>query len=268
MPAFDGRLVIVTGGAAGIGAASARAFAAEGAVTLVLDVDGEAGRELERSVAATGGVLHFREGDVTDETAVRSIVAEVVREHGRLDVLHANAGIEWTKGIVDTTRAEWTRVIEINLTGIYLASRYALKEMIRQRRGSIVITSSPHAINTVPDAGAYAASKGGGLALMRALALEGAPFGVRVNALLPGAIDTPMLRREAGIAPDPERQLKRFAALHPLNRLGRPEEVAAAALFLASDAASFVTGSALAVDGGMLAAQPSGPSVTYSGAAA
>jgi 2-keto-3-deoxy-L-fuconate dehydrogenase len=134
---------------------------------------------------------------------------------------------------------------------------------IRIESGAIVITSSPHAVNTVPDAAAYAASKGGTLALTRALALEGAPHGIRVNALLPGAIDTPMLRREAAAARDPEAQVERFAAIHPLNRLGRPEEVAAAAVFLASDAASFITGTGLSVDGGLLAAQPGGPPVSY-----
>jgi NAD(P)-dependent dehydrogenase (short-subunit alcohol dehydrogenase family) len=265
MPDFDGHVVLVTGGATGIGAASSKAFAAAGAVTIVLDRNAGAGRELERSVGNSGGMLHFREGDVTDEAVVSSTVTEAVRKHGRLDVLHANAGIEWMKGIAHTTRADWARVIEVNLTGVYLASRYALIEMIRQRRGTIVITSSPHAVNTVPDAGAYAASKGGGLALMRALALEGAPYGIRVNALLPGAIDTPMLRREAATSNDPERELQRYAAIHPLNRLGQPEEVAAAALFLASDDASFITGAALSVDGGLLAAQPGGPPLSYGG---
>jgi NAD(P)-dependent dehydrogenase (short-subunit alcohol dehydrogenase family) len=262
---FDERVVIVTGGAAGIGAASAHAFASEGASTFVFDQDADAGAKLEASVRADGGCLHFRHGDVTDETAVRTLVAEAVREYGRLDVLHANAGIEWLKGIVDTTHAEWTRVIEVNLTGVYLAARHAMIEMIRAGHGSIVITSSPHALVTVPDAGAYAASKGGALALTRALALEGAPHGIRANALLPGAIDTPMLRREAAAAPDPARQLERFAAIHPLNRLGQASEVAAAVLFLASDAASFITGAALPVDGGMLAAQPGGPPVSYGG---
>jgi len=260
---FEHRVVVITGGAAGIGAASARAFAAGGAITFVLDQDAEAGAELERSVSAEGGVLHFRRGDVTDEERVRAIVEEAARTHGRLDVMHANAGIEWTKGIADTTRDEWIRVLDVNLTGIYLAARHALVRMLKQGSGAIVITASPHALVTVPDAGAYAASKGGVLALARALALEGAPRGVRVNALLPGAIDTPMLHREAQAAADPGRQLERFAAIHPLNRLGRAEEVAEAALFLASDAASFVTGAALAVDGGMLAAQPSGPPVSY-----
>jgi NAD(P)-dependent dehydrogenase (short-subunit alcohol dehydrogenase family) len=260
---FEGRVVVVTGGAAGIGAASARAFAAEGAATFVLDRDADAGADLERSSAGNGAVLRFGRGDVTSEHDVRAIVDEAVRTCGRLDVMHANAGIEWTKGIADTTPDEWARVLDVNLTGVYLAARCALIQMIEQRGGSIVITASPHALVTLPDAGAYAASKGGVLALTRALALEGAPHGVRVNALLPGAIDTPMLRREMEASSDPERQLERFAAIHPLNRLGRSEEVAAVALFLASDAASFVTGAALAVDGGMLAAQPSGPPVSY-----
>jgi NAD(P)-dependent dehydrogenase (short-subunit alcohol dehydrogenase family) len=262
---FEGRVVIVTGGAAGIGAACALAFATEGATTLVLDNAPAGDTELENGVEERGGSIHFRHGDVTDEEAVRSIVAEAMSEYGRLDVMHANAGIEWMKGIADTTHAEWSRVIDVNLTGVYLAARYAMIEMVQACRGAIVITSSPHAFNTVPDAGAYAASKGGTLALMRALALEGAPHGVRVNALVPGAIDTPMLRREAAGAPDPERQLERFGAIHPLNRLGQAAEVAEAALFLASDAASFVTGAALPVDGGLLAAQPGGPPISYSG---
>jgi NAD(P)-dependent dehydrogenase (short-subunit alcohol dehydrogenase family) len=262
---FEGRVVIVTGGAAGIGAACSLAFAAEGAVTYVLDRSDEACRDLRRTAGQRGIAIHVRPGDVTDEQAVRSVVAEAMEGHGRLDVMHANAGIEWMKGIAETTHDEWSEVLAVNLTGIYLATRYALIEMIAARRGAILITSSPHAFNTVADAGAYAASKGGTLALMRALALEGAKYGVRANALVPGAIDTPMLRREAAGAPDPERQLERFGAIHPLGRLGRAEEVAEAALFLASDAASFVTGVALAVDGGLLAAQPSGPPVSYSG---
>lgn len=260
---FEHRVVVVTGGAAGIGAAAARAFAEEGAWTYVLDRDAHAGAELERSIAGNGALLRFGRGDVTSEVDVRAVIDNAVREHGRLDVMHANAGIEWTKGIADTTRDDWAHVLDVNLTGVYLAARYALIQMMQQGSGAIVITASPHAIVTLPDAGAYAASKGGVLALARALALEGAPHGVRVNALLPGAIDTPMLRREMQASSNPERQLERFAAIHPLNRLGRSEEVAEAALFLASDAASFVTGAALAVDGGMLAAQPSGPPVSY-----
>jgi NAD(P)-dependent dehydrogenase (short-subunit alcohol dehydrogenase family) len=261
---FDGRVVMVTGGAMGIGAASARAFAREQARVMILDVDDEAGEATARGIAVAGGSALYRRADVTDEDAVAGAVRAAVEEWGRVDVMHANAGVEWTKTIADTPRDEWQRVIEINLTGVYLACRYALRQMIEQRSGVLVLTSSPHAINTVPDAGAYAASKGGVLALTRSLALEGAPYGIRANALLPGAVDTPMLQREALASTDPEGQFARWASIHPLNRLGRPEEVAEAALFLASDAASFVTGTSLAVDGGVLAAQPGGPPVSYS----
>lgn len=261
---FIGRVVVVTGGATGIGGASAAAFAREGARVVVLDIDARQGKATAAAIAEAGGVAHFCEADVADDDAVRSAVDETVSRYGRLDVMHANAGIEWTKKIVDTSYAEWQHVIDVNLTGVYLACRYALLKMVKQQSGVLILTSSPHAINTVPDAGAYAASKGGVLALTRSLALEGAPYGIRANALLPGAIDTPMLRREALASPDPDEQLRRFAAIHPLNRLGRAEEIAEAALFLASDAASFVTGTALAVDGGALAAQPSGPPISYS----
>ncbi len=257
MTRFADRVVVVTGAATGIGAASARAFAREGARVTILDVNAE-GESVAQEI---GG--RFRHVDVSDEPAVRGAVEEVVADFGRIDVMHANAGIEWTKKVVDTSLEEWSRVIAVNLTGVYLACRFALAQMLRQRSGSIVITSSPHALVTVPDAGAYAASKGGVLALTRAVALEAAPHGIRVNALLPGAIDTPMLRREAAVASDPERQLEHFAAIHPLNRLGQASEIAEAALFLASDAASFITGSALAVEGGLLAVQSSGPPVSY-----
>jgi len=247
----------------GIGKASAHAFAREGAHVVVVDVNRAAGEQTVASIQDAGGSARFEEVDVADEGALRTAMESVIQELGRLGVVHANAGIELAKKITDTTRSEWDRVIGVNLTGVYLTCRYALLHMIAQGSGAIVITASPHGLVTVPDAGAYAASKGGVLALTRALALEAAPHAVRVNALLPGAIDTPMLRREAESASDPQQQLKRWETIHPLNRLGRPEEVAEAALFLASDAASFITGAALAVDGGLLAVQSSGPALGY-----
>lgn len=257
MTLFADRVVVVTGAATGIGAASARAFAREGAHVTVLDVNDEG----EAVAAEIGG--SFRHVDVSDEPAVRGAVEQAVADYGCLDVMHANAGIEWTKTIADTTLDEWRRVIDVNLTGVYLACRYALLHMRARGRGAIVITSSPHALITSPDSGAYAASKGGVSALMRALALESATEGVRVNAVLPGAIDTPMVRREAEVAADPEEQMRRFGLIHPMARIGQPEEVAEAVLFLASDAASFVTGTSLAVDGGLMAVAPGGPPLAY-----
>jgi NAD(P)-dependent dehydrogenase (short-subunit alcohol dehydrogenase family) len=258
--------VAVTGGAAGIGAASARAFAARGATVVVLDRDEATAAELVSELTGAGQAAEARPLDVSDAAAVATTFAGLLSDHGRLDVLHANAGVEWTKTVADTEPGEWQHVVGINLTGVFSTARQALRAMVPRRSGAIVVTASPHATRTVPDAGAYAASKGGALALMKAMALEAASSGVRVNAVVPGAIDTPMLRREAQAARDPEDQLRRFAGMHPMNRLGRPEEVAAAVMFLASDEASFVTGATLCVDGGMDAALPTSPPLPYSGA--
>jgi NAD(P)-dependent dehydrogenase (short-subunit alcohol dehydrogenase family) len=256
----------VTGGAAGIGAASARAFAAQGATVVILDRDETTAAVLVSEITAAGQVAEARTLDVSDAVAVATTFAGLIADHGRLDVLHANAGIEWTKTVADTEHDEWQNVLAINLTGVFSTARQALRAMVPRGSGAIVVTASPHAVRTVPDAGAYAASKGGALALTKAMALEAAPTGVRVNAVVPGAIDTPMLQREAQAARDPEDQLRRFAGMHPMNRLGHPEEVAAAVLFLASDDASFVTGATLQVDGGMDAALPSTPPLPYAGA--
>ena len=259
MGAFEGRVAVVTGGAAGIGAASARAFARRGATVAILDRDADGARAVAEEI---GGAEAF-EVDVSDPPAVADAVAGLAERHGRLDVLHANAGVEWTSTVEDTEPEEWSRVLGVNLTGVYAAGRAALKVMKARRRGAIVVTASPHATRTVPDAGAYAASKGGALALAKAMALEGAPLGVRVNAVVPGAIDTPMLRREAAVASDPEEQLRRFGGMHPMGRLGRPEEVAEAVVFLAGDRAAFITGATLHVDGGQDASLSSGPPLPY-----
>jgi len=263
---FADRVVAVTGGAAGIGAASARAFADEGATVVILDRDEATAAALVSEITAAGRVAEARALDVGDPVAVATTFAGLLGDHGRLDVLHANAGIEWTKTVADTEDDEWQNVLAINLTGVFSTAREALRAMVPRGSGAIVVTSSPHALRTVPDAGAYAASKGGALALTKAMALEAAASGVRVNAVLPGAIDTPMLQREARAARDAADQLGRFAGAHPMNRLGQPDEVAAAVLFLASDDASFITGAALHVDGGMDAALPSGPPLSYAGA--
>lgn len=260
---FDAKVVVVGGGATGIGAAAAAGFARAGARVVVTDVADDTGAALVASLVGEGRDVAYRHCDVSSEDEVEEVFAWVEATYGALDVVYANAGVEWTKDVRHTTLDEWRRVIDVNLTGVFLLGRAALRRMCEQRRGSIVVTSSPHALATVPDAGAYAASKGGVHALVRAFALEGAPYGVRANGIVPGTIDTPMVRREAQVAADPERQLTLMAATHPLNRLGRPEEVANMALFLASPLAEFVTGSLAAVDGGLMAGLPSGPPLSY-----
>jgi NAD(P)-dependent dehydrogenase (short-subunit alcohol dehydrogenase family) len=215
------------------------------------------------AIKAEGGGVRAVSCDVGDEAQVNELIAGILELEGRLDVAHANAGLESIQKATEASVSHWERVLNVNLTGVFLICRTALRHMYERGSGSVIITSSPHAMATVPDAAAYAASKGGVHALMHALALEAAPHGVRVNAIIPGTIDTPMVRREILVAASPEEQIKKLAASHPLGRLGRPEEVAAAALFLASDAASFITGSAISVDGGLMAALPSGPALAY-----
>jgi NAD(P)-dependent dehydrogenase (short-subunit alcohol dehydrogenase family) len=260
---FRDAVVVVAGGSTGIGAASASAFARAGARVTVADVADAPGEALAADLRAKGLNCEFRHCAVDDDAQVDALVADVVARHGRLDVVHANAGVEWTKDVRHTSRAEWDRVLAINLTGVFLVTRAALRVMCDARAGAIVVTGSPHAEATVPDAGAYAASKGGVHALVRAMAMEGAPYGVRVNAVVPGTIDTPLVRREAQAAADPEAQMELMARSQPLGRLGQPDEVAQVALFLASPLAGFVTGSLYPVDGGLVAGLPAGPPLAY-----
>ena len=192
-------------------------------------------------------------------------MAWALQEFGRLDVVFANAGIEWTKDVRHTEVAEWRHVLDVNLTGMFLVGRAALRHMCEVGSGVVIMTSSPHAVATVADTVAYAASKGGVSALVRALSLEAAPYNVRVNGVVPGSIDTPMIHREWSVADDPAEQLARLATSQPLQRVGQPEDVANLVVFLASPLANFITGSLLSVDGGLMAGLPSGPPPNYQG---
>jgi dihydroanticapsin dehydrogenase len=260
---FTEKTVVVAGGSTGIGAASASGFARAGANVVVTDVADEVGTALVQALNDEGCHVVYQHCDVTNEDEVKGVFRWVDATFGSLDVVHANAGIEWTKDVRNTSLDEWRHVLDVNLTGVFLVTRASMLTMCERRSGSIVVTSSPHALATVPDSGAYAASKGGVHALVRSLSLEGAPYEVRVNGIVPGTIDTPMVRREAQAAADPEHQLLLMAGTHPLNRLGQPEEVANIALFLASPLASFMTGSLVSVDGGLMAGLPSGPPLSY-----
>ncbi|HKV46022.1 MAG TPA: SDR family oxidoreductase, partial [bacterium] len=197
-------------------------------------------------------------GFIAADVAVAADCERAVRDcrvrFGRLDILFNNAGVELVAPLVETAEADWDRVLGVNLKGIYLMSRAAIPVLAAGGGGMIINTASQLALVGARSFAAYTASKGAALNLTRSMALECAPLGIRVNALCPGAIDTPLLRRQfAGERRGPQGTLDDLIRLHPLGRLGRPEEVAAAALFLASDEASFVTGSALVVDGGYTA---------------
>jgi NAD(P)-dependent dehydrogenase (short-subunit alcohol dehydrogenase family) len=250
----------------GIGAATVRAFVAEGARVVMADIDVARGEELAAALRGSGSDVRFVAADQSSEQDVEAVIDVCETAFGGVDVVHANAGVGITRRVVDLSLEEWQRAIDVNLTGSFLVARAALRRMEPRQRGSIILTSSPHAHATSAVASAYAASKAGILGLVRALAVEAAPSGVRVNALVPGATDTPMVRDYAAASPDPDEALRAFASIHAIKRLVRPEEVASAAVFLASDESSFTTGSAIYVEGGLLAQLPGGIAYRESGA--
>jgi len=246
---LDGRVAVVTGGGSGIGAATARRFAAEGATVVVVDIDDAAGTAVAAEVDG-----EYRHVDVTDEPAVRDLYATVVRDHGRLDVAFNNAGISPPEddSILSTDLDAWERVQRVNLTSVYLCSKYAIEQMRAAGRGSVINTASFVAVlGAATSQISYTASKGGVLALSRELGVQFARDGVRVNALCPGPVNTPLLKEL--FAADPERAARRLVHV-PVGRFAEPEEIAAAVAFLASDDASFITASTFLVDGGISAA--------------
>lgn len=250
---MGGKVAIVTGAANGIGRAIAGMFAAEGAAVVVVDVEKEAAEQTAEWIAERCGRAKVALCDVGDSQAVSGMVDSALNEFGRIDVLVANAAVQITKSVTETDEEEWDRIQRINLKGVFLCSKYVVRAMERQRSGSIIITSSGHAFATYPKCSAYAASKGGELAFMRGLALDCAPHGIRVNCVIPGATDTRLVRGYVEASADPEQTLRQLLDSIPMGRLAAPEDIARAVLFLASDHASYITGTSLVVDGGLLA---------------
>lgn len=253
---FEGKVALVTGGASGIGRATALAFAREGAKLIIADMQEEGGQQTVHLITENGGEAIFVKTDVTQATEVEALISQAVKRYGRLDCAHNNAGIAGT-GIGREQRAltaeypeeRWHKVIAINLTGVWLCMRYEITEMLKQGRGAIVNTASVGGLVGVPYSSAYVASKHGVVGLTKTAALEYIRQGIRVNCVCPGLIRTPM------IAPGPNDSelVARMAAGQPMGRIGNPEEVAAAVLWLCSDAASFVTGHSMVIDGGYVA---------------
>ncbi|MHB1958381.1 MAG: SDR family NAD(P)-dependent oxidoreductase [Acidobacteriaceae bacterium] len=243
------RVALITGGASGIARAVAILFAREGASVVVADADVPGGSETVEKIRAAGGRASFAELDVSQAAQVSQVVEKTLDQFGGLHVLFNGAGVLAYGTVLETAEEEWARVLSINLTGTYLCCRAALPSMVKQGRGSIVnVASTTGAHDACARAAAYVSSKGGVTLLTRAMAIDHAKQGIRVNAICPGPTDTPMLRKALTA-----EQLDSFAKTFPMGRLGRPEEIANAALFLASDDASFVTGSTLYVDGGQTA---------------
>ncbi len=249
---LDNRIAIVTGAAMGIGAGIAERFVEAGAAVVVFDIKDEAARQIAQKLSREGRALAVQ-GDVACEEDVQRAVTHTLEQFGALDILVNNAGIEGPGQLVDYTSTDWDRVLGVNLKGYFLFAKHAIRAM-RGRGGAIVNISSVHAFVSYVGNAVYDASKAGIIGLTRALALEYGHEKIRVNAICPGYINTPMMDEWLAIQPDAEAALKQVLSFHPLGRIGTPRDVADAALFLASDAAAFISGTYLVVDGAMTAA--------------
>jgi len=251
---LQGKTVVITGASTGIGRASALRFAQEGARLVLADVQDAAGEALSQAIAQSGGTACFVRTDVSRRADNERMIDACVERYGRLDILFCNAGINLPKLLVDSTDEEMDKLLAVNLKGPLYAARHAIPIMLRQPEGGVLLfTASKTGLVAQTDSPVYCASKGAVVLLAKALALDYAARGIRVNALCPGIIDTPMLRRFADAMPDPAAAWTEYRAAQPMGRLGTPEECAAAALWLVSPEAGFVTGVALPVDGGFTA---------------
>lgn len=249
---FAGKVAIVTGAGKGIGRATALAFGREGASVAVVDLDAEAGEAVATELGERG---RFIRADVTRSDEVEAAVAGVSAAFGGVDILHNNAGIQHYGDALETTEDEWDRVLAVNLKSMFLMSKFAIPEMIKRGGGVIVNTASVQSYANQPRVCPYAASKAGILGLTRSLAIDFAKDNIRVTAVCPGSIDTPMLHYAADtlVGGESEAVIQRWGEKVLIGRVGRPEEIAETVLFLASPRASYITGSAHIVDGGMMA---------------
>ena len=248
---MEGKVALVTGGGSGIGRATALVFAQAGATVVVADIVPEGGQETTESILRAGGQAIFVRTDVSQRAEVKALVHTAVAGYGRLDCACNNAGIEGAMApTAEYPEDDWQRILDVNLKGVWYCLQYQIPAMLAREGGAIVNMASIAGLVGFPHTPAYSAAKGGVVQLSRAAALDYAAQGIRVNAVCPGVIRTPMIDRVITHQP---AMLESFIAAHPLGRLGSPTEVAEAVVWLCSDAASFITGIALPVDGGYTA---------------
>ena len=248
---LEGRVALVTGGSSGIGRATALTFARDGAKVVAADVNAEGGEETVSMVKEAGGDAIFVKTNVSSSAEVETLINKTVETYGQMDCAFNNAGISGSMSLTHKrTEEEWDLTININLKGVWLCMKHEILQMLQQGGGTIVNTSSAAGLVGATAASAYSASKHGVVGLTKTAALEYAQRGIRINAVCPGAVRTPMLENCLTLRPEGEQQI---LAMEPIGRLASPEEIAEAVVWLCSDAASFVTGHAMAVDGGWTA---------------
>jgi len=250
---LSGKVALITGAASGIGRATALLFAREGAAIALADVNADEGQRVAEEVVQSGGRAFFEPIDVTRAADCQRLVEGTIREFGRIDILFNNAGIIRRATVLDLSEDDWDRVMAVNVKSIYLLSREVIPHMQRRGGGTIINTASGWGLTGGSKAAVYCASKGAVVLLTKAMAIDHGPQKIRVNCICPGDTDTGMLREEARQLGEKNSRFLAEAAKRPLGRVGAPEDIAQAALYLASDASSFVTGTALVVDGGGLA---------------
>jgi len=247
---LEGKVAIITGAGSGMGKAAALLFVEEGAKIVVADYNPEGGKETVRLIKEHGGKAMFIKTDVSRASDAERMARKAVEEYGRIDILYNNAGVCLTKPLTDTAEDEWNRMMDINLKGTFLCSKYVIPEMLKVGRGSIINVGSVLGLMGSSNFGAYSAAKGGVIALTLAMAAEYASYNIRVNCICPATIATPMSEQAIKAAKNPEQKRQELERQIPLGRIGEPREVAYMALFLASEESSFVTGTILPVGGG------------------
>jgi NAD(P)-dependent dehydrogenase (short-subunit alcohol dehydrogenase family) len=253
---LENKTALITGAGSGIGRATAVLFAREGAAVVIADTNPEAGKSAAAEIKANGGRALFERADVSSATDCKRVVDQTISEFERIDILFNNAGIIRRATVLELSEEEWDRVINVNVKSMYLMCREVIPHMLTVKGGSIINMASGWGLAGGPKAAAYCASKGAVVLMTKALAVDHGRQKVRVNCLCPGDTDTDMLRREARQLGVPESEFLADSGRRPLGRMGTPEDIAKAALYLASEASSFVTGTALVVDGGGLAGSP------------